>query len=266
MSCEEVKHLLWEYMGKEMTAKEAETIERHLEICEDCCHEVELQREVIHSLHKLTDEPLPLGYHDELMAKLRAEAGTKVVPFSKRKSAQRKGILRQWGMIAAAVFVLAVAGGVNGLFHMKESGAIQKEMLLRNTAEDGIAEVESNSLEIQMSESEVEIAKMTESGVLEEEMDTPIDARAMQPPPPEIQLTLRGSDKMALAEIQRLVAENGGYEVPAEADSIYAYIPLESYAVFIEALGAIGEIEWIEVQEAAEGASYRIIQIYWETA
>ncbi len=265
MSCEEVKHLLWDYLEKETTAKEAEMIEKHLEICEDCSHEMELQREVMHSLYKLAEEDLPPGYHDELMAKLRTEADMKVVPFSKRKSAQRKGIFRQWGMIAAAVFVLAAVGGVNGLLHMRESGAIQKEMLMRNTAEDGIAEAESNSLEMQMSEDGAEIAKMAERSVLEDEIDTPMSARAIQPPIPEVQLRIQGVDNMVLAEIQRLVAENGGYEVPAEADSIYAYIPLESYAVFIEAIGAIGEIEWIEVQ-AAEGASYRIIQIYWETA
>ena len=266
MSCEEIKHLLWDYLEKETTAKEAETIEKHLKICEDCRHEMELQREVIHSLHKLSEEDLPLGYHDELMAKLRTEADMKVVPFSKRKSAQRKGIFKQWGMIAAAVFVLAAVGGVNGLLHMRENGAIQKEMLMRNTAEDGIAEAESNSLEMQMPEDGAEIAKMAERSVLEDEIGTPMSARAMQPPIPEVQLRLQGADNMALAEIQRLVAENGGYEVPAAADSIYACIPVEHYDGFIEALGAIGEIEWIEVQEAEEGASHRTIQIYWEAA
>lgn len=129
MSCEKIKDRIWFYLEQEITAEEAAEIEKHLEVCDDCRREMELQQEIMESLHQLPEEELPEGYHGELMEKLRSEAQPKIISFPKKTVQKKKRLLQQWGTIAAAVLVLVVAGGVDGLMKMKGSQtiAIQEE-------------------------------------------------------------------------------------------------------------------------------------------
>ena len=114
----------------QLTAAEAVKIEEHLKNCAVCREELEFQQEMLEMLKGLPDAELPEGYHAELMQKLQAEAAPNVVPFPVKK--KKQPVYKQWGMIAAAVLVVAAAGGMNGMLEMRESqnAAVQQMQVI----------------------------------------------------------------------------------------------------------------------------------------
>lgn len=124
MNCDKVKELLWAYLENKTTAEETAEIETHLEGCAACREELAQQKEIKNALASLPDEELPEDYHTELMQKLQAER--KVVPFP----AKKKHGWKQMSMIAAAVLVVAVAGGTRGMLEMRQNQNEEIEQIL----------------------------------------------------------------------------------------------------------------------------------------
>lgn len=161
MNCEAVRELLWGYLEKETTAEEAEKIEKHLAECEVCREELELQKEMMETLAGLPDEELPEGYHAELMQKLQAEAAPNVVSFPQKK--KKQPMYKQWGMIAAAVLMIAAAGGMNGMLDMRQNqneavkqmaadtAAPMEDIIMEDDGEEITAEVLDGTVDLKMS-------------------------------------------------------------------------------------------------------------------
>lgn len=295
MNCEAVKELLWAYLEKELTAEEAEKIEKHLENCEDCRKELNFQQEMMETLAGLPDEELPEGYHAELMQKLQAEVAPNVVPFPVKK--KKQPMYKQWGMIAAAVLVVVATGGMNGMLGMRESqNAAVAEMKAVDTAEtadyamDDLAVAEEvGSAETQpkavvdydyqkMNEpaAGLEMAATTtqDESIAAYDMDTAVEAvseeedmmkfsvaRSARAEANEKADLLVNDTTTALAELQKAIAEAGGYEEPAEEGSIFAVIPAENYDGFVKTVENIGELTWTQKGKMEAEAAYKTVEI-----
>ena len=296
MNCEAVKEMLWAYLEKETTAEEAEMIEAHLATCEACRAELNVQKEIMDSLQSIPDEELPDGFHAELMQKLRAEAAPNVVPFP-QKAAQKKKkqpMYKQWGMIAAAVLVVVAAGGMNGMLEMRESqNAAVAEMKAADTAAVAESSVEDMAAEEEMdgfltysskkknaptagaetanvTGSEVAVYDMDDAAAVPEvvSMDT-IEEESMKfsiARASEVQATdmavLEVTDlTVAMAELQKAIAEAGGFEEAAEEGSVFAVIPVEAFEGFVKAMESFGTLEWTLQGSVEEGAAFRTVEI-----
>ena len=296
MNCEAVRELLWTYLEKETTAEEAVKIEEHLKACADCREELELQKEIMDSLQNIPDEELPDGFHASLMQKLQAEAAPNVVPFPVKK--KKQPVWKQWGMIAAAVLVVVAAGGMNGMLEMRESQTeAVAEMKAADTAEpmaiseDGVlAAEEPNTAETQTKTAvgkqkmnvpaagaetadltaqqntaaydtaEAAIPQMA-SEVSEEESVQFSVTRSAKPEAAEKMTLLVTDEAAAMAEIQKAIAEAGGFEEAAETEGIFAVIPVEKYDGFVKAMEEIGMVDWTMKGSVEEGAMYRMVEI-----
>lgn len=296
MNCEAVRELLWAYLEKETTAEEAVKIEEHLKTCADCREELELQKEMMETLAGLPEAELPEGYHAELMQKLQAEAAPNVVPFPVKK--KKQPLWKQWGMIAAAVLVVVAAGGMNGMLEMRESQtAAVAERKAADTAEpiaiseDGmLAAEEPDAAESQTktavgkqkmnapaagaetadmaAQQKTEAYDTAEAAVpqmvseVSEEESVQFSVTRSAKPEAADKMTLLVTDMAAaMAEIQKAVAEAGGFEEATETDGIFAAIPVENYDGFVKAMEEIGTVEWAMQGTVEEGAMYHTIEI-----
>ena len=288
MNCEAVREMLWAYLEKETTAEEAEKIEKHLAECAACREELEAQKEMMEALAGLPDEELPEGYHAELMQKLQAEAAPNVVPFPVKK--KKQPVYKQWGMIAAAVLVVVAAGGMNGMLEMRESqNAVVQEM----SAVDMAAPVEASAEDMIAAEGGVmaeevttyikkmnapadvavtreettaaydmnDAAAVPEVASMSKEEDQVSVVRSVDEKAMDTTVLLVADTAAAVAELQKAIAEAGGYEEAAEEGSIFAVIPVENYGGFVEAVEEIGTLEWTQKGKLEEGAAYRTVEI-----
>ena len=64
---------------------------------------------------------------------------------------------------------------------------------------------------------------------------------------------------MTVAELQKAIAEAGGFEEDAAEDSILASIPAESYDSFVKAVETIGILHW--TQQSETDALWRTVEI-----
>lgn len=155
--CSQYQEKLWEYYDGTLSAEEAAELEKHLERCAACAAEAKLVKQMMENLHTLPEADLPEGYHTELMEKIakenlakvsvasidqteKQETGT-VVPFPQK----RRKNWKNFGLVAAAVVLVAAAGGIQGIQHMrapqeaiiqeaknlpKESGNVKEEIIV----------------------------------------------------------------------------------------------------------------------------------------
>lgn len=288
MNCEAVKELLWAYLEKETTAEEAEKIEEHLKHCADCREELELQKEMQETLAGLPEAELPEGYHAELMQKLRAEAAPNVIPFPQKTVVKKKKqpIYKQWGMIAAAVLVVVAAGGMNGMLDMRESqNAAVAEMKAADTVEAAgysmddlaVAEEESAATKTKVTQDYKEmntpaagVAVATvqdesmaayDSDAAEEGMMKYSIVRSANAVANDMAELVTADKAVAVMELQKAIAEAGGYEEPAAEDSVFAVIPVENYDVFVKAAEKIGTLTWTQKSKIEDGSAYQTVEI-----
>ena len=295
MNCEAVREMLWTYLEKETTAEEAVKIEEHLKNCADCRKELELQQEIMSSLRNIPDEELPDGFHAGLMQKLQAEAATNVVPFPAKQ--KKRPLYKQWGMIAAAVLVVAAAGGMNGMLSMRESqNAAVAEMKAADTAataddfmddlavaeEVGSAEgklkaeadygyqkmnAPASGLEIAATTTQDEVAAAYDSDAVveaasaeEETMQFSIARSARAEANDRGELVVPDV-AAALAELQKAIAEADGYEEPAAEGSVFAAVPVENYDDFVKVVENIGTLTWTQKGKMEADAAYKTVEI-----
>ncbi|MBQ9090700.1 MAG: zf-HC2 domain-containing protein [Anaerotignum sp.] len=296
MNCEAVREILGAYLEKETTAEEAAKIEEHLKHCADCGEEMELQQEMMETLSGLPDEELPEGYHTELMQKLQAEAASNVVPFPAKK--KKQSVWKQWGMIAAAVLVVVVAGGMNGMLEMRESQnmAVQEmkaadtvepvEISMENVAEEGsdaefqkndavtykkmvTPAVDAETADATMQRDTKESAAVYDTEAVPKMASVEAEEEAI-PFSMTRSVKVEATDKgtllvtdiaAAMAELQKAIAEAGGFEETAEEGSVIASIPAENYEGFVRAMEQIGTLDWTKKSEADGGALLRTVEI-----
>lgn len=146
MKCSQYQEKFWDYYDGTLTAKEAAELEKHLESCAECAAEAKVVKQMLESLHTLPEAALPEGYHEELMGKIakenlakvsdasidrteKQETG-KVVPFPQK----RRKNWKNFGLVAAAVVLVAAAGGIQGIQQLRapQEAIIQEA---RNTPE-----------------------------------------------------------------------------------------------------------------------------------
>ena len=131
MKCSQYQEKFWDYYDGTLTAEEAAELEKHLESCPECAAEAKLVKQMLESLHTLPEAALPEGYHEELMGKIakenlakvsdasidqteKQETG-KVVPFPQK----RRKNWKNFGLVAAAVVLVAAAGGIQGIQQLR---------------------------------------------------------------------------------------------------------------------------------------------------
>lgn len=131
MNCNQYQEKFWDYYDGTLTAKEAAELEKHLESCPECAAEAKMVKQMLESLHTLPEAALPEGYHEELMGKIakenlakvsdasidqteKQEIGT-VVPFPQK----RRKNWKNFGLVAAAVVLVAAAGGIQGIQQLR---------------------------------------------------------------------------------------------------------------------------------------------------
>ena len=289
MNCEAVKELLWAYLEKETTAEEAEKIEEHLKHCADCREELELQKEMQETLAGLPEAELPEGYHAELMQKLRAEAAPNVIPFPQKTAVKKKKqpMYKQWGMIAAAVLVVVAAGGMNGMLDMRESqNAAVAEMKAADTVAESsmddfvVSEETGEEPQVKTAQNHknapaagLEVVAMQEESIAaydgvtaeadsaDEEMMKYSVVRSVRAEANDMAELHADETAVAMAELQKAVAEAGGYEEPAEEGSLFAVIPVENYEGFVKAVEKIGTLTWTQKGKLEPGAAFNTVEI-----
>ena len=131
MKCSQYQEKFWDYYNGTLSAKEVAELEKHLENCPECAAEAKLVKQMLESLHTLPEAALPEGYHEELMGKIaqenlakvsntsinqteKQETG-KVVPFPQK----RRKNWKNFGLVAAAVVLVAAAGGIQGIQQLR---------------------------------------------------------------------------------------------------------------------------------------------------
>lgn len=131
MKCSQYQEKFWDYYDGTLTAKEAAELEKHMESCPECAAEAKMVKQMLESLHTLPEAALPEGYHEELMGKIakenlakvsdasidqteKQETGT-VVPFPQK----RRKNWKNFGLVAAAVVLVAAAGGIQGIQQLR---------------------------------------------------------------------------------------------------------------------------------------------------
>ncbi|HHV79330.1 MAG TPA: DUF4349 domain-containing protein [Firmicutes bacterium] len=72
MKCVEARQLLSEYADGELDPIHAAKLEEHLSDCTECAMELQLLRAQIRCCAELSDVKLPDGFHEELMARIKA--------------------------------------------------------------------------------------------------------------------------------------------------------------------------------------------------
>lgn len=131
MKCSQCQEKFWDYYDGTLSAEEAAELEKHLESCPECAAEAKLVKQMLESLHTLPEAALPEGYHEELMGKIAKENLAKVsdasidqtekqetstvVPFPQK----RRKNWKNFGLVAAAVVLVAAAGGIQGIQQLR---------------------------------------------------------------------------------------------------------------------------------------------------
>ncbi len=117
MKCVDCKENLWAYLENDVSADMAQEIQQHLQVCQNCQEELKWTQNMMQALHDLPDATLPDGYHAELMQKIEKEAKqNNVVSFPKAKTKN----WRNFGLVAAAVLLVAAVGGLQGIQQMRQ--------------------------------------------------------------------------------------------------------------------------------------------------
>lgn len=135
MKCEDCRETLAAYAAGETTAAETAEIRAHLEDCADCRAEAAEFTALTELLHSLPEEDLPAGYHAELMQKIQA-ADRVVVPFGARKKQPKQPKWKQLSLVAAAVFLVVAAGGINGVLELRQN---QNEVIYQTETADNVS-------------------------------------------------------------------------------------------------------------------------------
>lgn len=159
MKCEYCREKLWEFLDGTLPEEEAQELRAHLTECPACAEEAKLVKDLSCTLRDLPEEELPEGFHDELMLKLSRESKLpledsntavqregKVVPFPKKK----KQNWRNLGLVAAAVVMVAVLGGTQGLLQMRpaQDAVVQDMMEQADEAQSTTAAMDAEEAEM----------------------------------------------------------------------------------------------------------------------
>ena len=101
MGCDDYKELISLYFDKELDEKEEKELFEHLTNCPSCRKEYEELKVVMDMLGEIEEEELPEGFHNEVMAKIKAEAKPqkKRIPWARYTS------------IAASICAVFIVGG-----------------------------------------------------------------------------------------------------------------------------------------------------------
>lgn len=71
VTCEKCRELMNDYLDHEISAQNKKDFEKHVAACPDCQEELNVYREMIQQFNEIEEQPLPEGFHDELMTAIR---------------------------------------------------------------------------------------------------------------------------------------------------------------------------------------------------
>ena len=101
MGCDDYKELISLYFDKELDEKEEKELFEHLTNCPSCRKEFEELKVVMDMLGEIEEEELPEDFHNEVMAKIKAEA----------KPKKKKTPWARYTSIAASICAVFIVGG-----------------------------------------------------------------------------------------------------------------------------------------------------------
>lgn len=167
MNCIQCKEYLLEYAEGTLSASLREQVKNHIDTCPECAEEAALFAQMTDILHHMPEVELPEGYHTELMQKIEKESKT-VLPFPTAKKRNWKNI----GLIAAAVVLIAAAGGVQGIQKLRTA---QESVVAEVTQQDTILEdvaQEPETASSQMEQSTIQTPDTETTQLPEQNIDT----------------------------------------------------------------------------------------------
>lgn len=132
MNCIQCKEYLLEYAEGTLSDSLQKEVQAHIDACPACAEEAALFAEMTDILRDMPEVELPEGYHAELMQKIQKESKT-VLPFPSAKKRNWKNI----GLVAAAVLLIAAAGGVQGIQKLRTA---QESVVAETTQQSRISE------------------------------------------------------------------------------------------------------------------------------
>lgn len=167
MNCIQCKEYLLEYAEGTLSASLQKQVKEHIDSCPACAQEAALFAQMTDILQDMPEVDLPDGYHTELMQKIQKEAKT-VLPFPTAKRRNWKNI----GLIAAAVVLIAAAGGVQGIQKLRtaQDAVVAETTQPRTVSENMTQEQEATTPQMANTVTQPSISETTQTP--EQNMDT----------------------------------------------------------------------------------------------
>jgi len=113
--CRSMRDSLQAYLDARLDARERLEVERHLASCPACAAELEALRRMASLVRGLSHPPVPPGFHDDLLRRVRAEATSAAVAEGRARQGSRLRRLldtvapRRWSTAARTAVVAAAA-------------------------------------------------------------------------------------------------------------------------------------------------------------
>ncbi len=141
MKCEKALKMMSLYLDHELDPVSEKKLLAHIAKCKSCKKEMKELKQLLKGIAEVPLIDLPIGYHEELMGKIKNTMldNVEVLP------QKRKSLWKNYGIIAAAFLLVIMAGGGIG----KIMGENQNRLYLNETKKEGVADEESTEIAMQ---------------------------------------------------------------------------------------------------------------------
>ncbi|MHC1746963.1 MAG: anti-sigma factor [Cellulosilyticaceae bacterium] len=173
MNCETCLSKMSLYIDQDLSQEEVKLMEEHIAICPSCKEEYEVLKMMISQLGEIEDEPLPEGFHINLMDKINA------IPLSTPTKEKLKSPYKKWIHYASGAAALLFVGIVltnyapptNLIANSQEKAISDQSYALQQGEKLETPEVEGAGIEIP-GESSLEDSKVATAQSVESPMPT----------------------------------------------------------------------------------------------
>ena len=267
MGCDDYKELISLYFDKELDEKEEKELFEHLTNCPSCRKEFEELKVVMDMLGEIEEEELPDGFHNEVMAKIKAEA----------KPQKKKTPWARYTSIAASICAVFIVGGavfatgfmgMGGSQFAADAASPQMYGMMSNstTTESAKSEVMFDTVVEETAPMEMEELKFATGNTVANDGAMPTALIETGSDPAELKIIKRGNIDIrvknfenAVDEVKADVEGKGGYvenfnsyvysdrwvngnKVSLREGQLVLRVPSDTYEATFEYLKTIGEV------------------------
>lgn len=165
MKCDEALEMMSLYLDNELDPVSEKELFAHIATCKDCNTELSELKGLLTGLDNVPFVELPIGYHDELMGKLKKQTPNYVASFPQKKRAHWQG----YGAMVAAFLLVVMAGGGIGKIMSENQSRLQLNktekssgaLKARNETDTGI----SSGAQDEQNEKDIVLVEKASKGV-----------------------------------------------------------------------------------------------------